>query len=128
MQSLFYGLIGIQNKEQTKEQTKEQNKKDVVKDFKKVEEYETIGCPEDQTINQIHRKIKLMNDFKIYIQKANTDTVYYKYIINTNIYEYENNESVVYTIISGIFGNLNEYRTSENTSNDIFRTLAFLEL
>jgi hypothetical protein len=119
MQSLFYAIIGKGDQEELKEEST------------KKEDYETLECPEDQTINQIHRKIKLLNDFKNYILKAKTNhhAVYYRYIINTTIHEYEheNDTSVVSTILPGIFGKLNEYRTSD-ISDDIFRSLSLLDL
>ena len=55
MQTLFYGLIGTKDSNLPQNQSKE--------------DFETLSCPEDETINQIHRKIKLSNEFKKYIEK-----------------------------------------------------------
>jgi hypothetical protein len=106
------------------------------------EDFETICRPEDQTINQIHRHIKLLNEFKNYIVKSNanekTNKIYYNYIQNTIIHEYEHvfdqsrwqehNKPVTYTMIPGpLFGKLYPYKTSYD-QEDYFRTLALLDL
>jgi hypothetical protein len=124
MQSLFYTLIG-------KEEPQQQHQQHLVQVF------ELLEAPGDQTINQIQRKIRLMNEFKLYIEKANTNnkTIYYRYIVNTEIHEGFKREGEglvgtireIYVIKPGFFGNLYEYKTSENV-DDIFITLALLEL
>ncbi len=115
MQTLFYGFIG-KNEEVVKEDKEDK------------EDFEILCCPETQMINQIHRKIKLLNEFKNYIENTNNDTIYYNYIVNTVIYESDSDSDqiILYTILPGIFSNLYEYRLSN--SDDFFRMMAFLEL
>ena len=119
MQTLFYGLIGRNDSIDSKKDSKQDLKQD----------YETLDCPEAHTIIQIHRKIKLLNEFKNYIKNTKKNTLYFKYIIGTKIHEYDyyHDQEIIYTIMPGIFGRLCEYRTSEN-SDDFFKTLLFLEL
>jgi hypothetical protein len=121
MQTLFYGLIGRKDSEEvTQVQEQEQQKQEQPEESK--EDFETLGCPQDQTINQIHRKIKLLNEFKHYIQDADENTIYYNYIINTTIYEQNGKNKNIYTILPGFFGKLHEYITSDN-SDDFLRIL-----
>jgi hypothetical protein len=85
-----------------------------IEDLHPQEEFETLECPENQTIIQIHRKIKLLNEFKKYIEYADQNTVYYRYIINTQIYERRGTNAETYIItqslLGKIFGGLCEWR------------------
>ena len=91
---------------------------------RKTEDFESLTCPESQTIIQIHRKIKLLNEFKDYIDNADKNSVYYKYIINTEIYEYygpwPNYYRNVYVISNGLFGGLEECITTVNSESIFF--------
>jgi hypothetical protein len=116
MQGLLYGIVYGSD-------DKPQEPKKIQKD-----DYETLGCPEEQTINQIHRKIKCLNEFKQYINGANKNTVYFRCILNTTIHEREYGSPVVYTILaSPFFGKLYPYKTSQDP-DEFFKTLAFMEL
>ncbi len=123
MQSLLYGLLTVTLLGKGEEQSVK-----VIEPVK--DDFENLDLPEDQfhqILNQVHKKIKLLDEFKTYIEKTKSNTVYYKYIVNTTIHEYNNNYPDVYKVLPGIFGNLYEYRISENL-DDYFKTLAFLEL
>lgn len=81
------------------------------------------------SINQIHRKIKLLNEFKDYIENADRTTIYFNYIKNTIICEHDPSTKVnmdTYLVLPALFGGLYEYRTTD--SDDIFRTLLLMEL
>jgi hypothetical protein len=116
MHGLIYGLVyGSDNKPQ---QSKLQPRDD----------FETLGCPEAQTIVQIQRKNKFITEFKNYIANANDKTVYYRYILNTTIHEYEYDKPVVHTILASPFiGKLYPYKTSQDP-DEFFRMMAFMEL
>jgi hypothetical protein len=98
MQTL-YGLIGGKDPE---------DKINVPK-----EDFETLDCPGDQTINQIHRKIKLLIEFKEYIKQSYRyqNSVFYKYIINTTIHEFEDKKQIV---LPNLFGTLHIYNISSD--------------
>jgi len=115
MQGLLYGIVYGSD-------DKPHEQKKIQKD-----DYETLGCPEEQMINQIHRKIKCLNEFKQYIANANKNTVYFRYILNTTIHEREYGSPVVYTILeSPFFGKLYSYKTQD--TDEFFKTLVFMEL
>ncbi len=76
------------------------------------EQFVFVNCSDNNIINQIHRKIKLLNDFKKYIETADETTIYYKYIINTKIYDSDNDTHIV---SMGLFGGLYENRLTSNT-------------
>lgn len=132
MQTLLYGLI------YGKQETQESEQK--IEEFEQDLDYETVNnpiqnleinisktTPESQTIQQIYRRIKCLNEFKEYIERANSDknTIYYRYIVNTTIHE---NDQVIYTILPGVFiRKLYPYLTSQDP-DDFIRTLAFMEL
>ena len=118
MQALFYGIIG---RPEVPEEPESGLKHEHEHEYElPKEDFETLGCPEEQTINQIHRKIKLLNEFKRYIKEANSDTIYYQTILNTTVHEYECRIFTVHTILPGIFGRLYEYRTSDHQDPDEF--------
>jgi len=103
MQNLFYGIVYGEQKTDQKD------------------DYETLTSPDEQMIIQIHRKVKLLNEFKKYIEDK--DTVYYRYIINTFIHEREYGMPVIYIIKKGpFFGNLYLYKTTQNI-DDFFTFL-----
>ncbi len=112
MQSLFYSLIGRSDDTTNTTTTNDKTITTTTNDTTTAEDFETLECPENQVIIQIHRKIKLMNELKMYIKKKGI--IYYNYIIYTTIYEYENNRPVIYTLVPSIFGKLHKYRTSDN--------------
>lgn len=105
MQSLLYGIF-YRNGDRDKNNDQSQPKLSF-------NDYETLGCPEAQTIVQIHRKIKLTNEFKNYT--TNQNNLYYRYIMGTTIHEYEHDKPVIYTILaSPFFGTLYPYKTSQD--------------
>lgn len=92
----------------------------------------------EQTNITATRKIRLLNEFKIYIKTAVTDneTTYYRYITNTIISYIEKREidnyyfiiNETYQILPGFFtGNLYEHKTSID-HDQFFRIMAFGEL
>lgn len=80
MQSLFYALTGRGDEQHPQP-------KDTDMQVESKEVFESLEVPGDQTINQIQRKTRLINEFKTYIENANNKTIYYHYIIDTEIYE-----------------------------------------
>jgi hypothetical protein len=58
---------------------------------------------DSQLINQVHRKMKLMDEMKNYIKNANKNTTYHKYIVGTLEYEEKNNELSITMLCSNMF-------------------------
>jgi hypothetical protein len=117
MKSLYDVLVGNKNEEL---QTASEKSKES-------EQFIIISKSEDQylQINQIHRKIKILNEFKKYIENADIDSVYYNYILNTLIYEQSNKRKEIYIILPGFFSGLSECRTTEHP-DDFLRILVNL--
>ena len=81
------------------------------------ESFVLVDYLNNSTINQIQRKIRLLNEFKQYIQNTDETTVYYNYIKGTQMHY----RSSVYMVSVGIFGGLYESRISG--AEDFFELL-----
>ncbi len=86
-------------------------------------DFEIVDLPitgiesDHKLIIQVTRKINLMNGLKNYFDNANTDSVYYKYIIGTLEYETFDDITTVYKIYSNFFYTI--FRMQIFNGNDI---------
>jgi hypothetical protein len=102
MQTLFSGIFG------NVVEVIDEVKNDVIDN--QMKDFENLGCPEYQMINQIHRKIKLIKDLDDYLICSYSDknSIFYNYMLNTTIYT----NSETFIIRPDIFGMLYMYKLS----------------
>jgi len=90
------------------------------------ETFEKLPEPVDYTILHVTRKLRMHQEFRNYIANADDKTIYYNYIIGTDITEFFEGEVIKYKILANLFGTLHTYLF--NNKQDLFITLSMLEL